>query len=101
MNNESIVALLLLLGVLLPYGLDYYNNHITEDDYFRSNIKVMRRKIFFEILFSIFAYGIINEFKMPQSVNIMGTILIGTNGITIIQKFMSDNVPVPPGDVES
>lgn len=84
------VFLCLVIGVLIPYAVNYYNNHISEDDYFKNNRKVMTRKIILEIIFSIFAYGIINEFKLPESVNIMGTILIGTNGITIIQKFINE-----------
>lgn len=85
-KDYTIKVIFLFLGVLLPYVLDYRKNHVYEDLYFKTNIKVLKRKIILDFVLAGIAFIAIHGTKSLEHINIVGTILIGSNGISVVEK---------------
>lgn len=80
------IIFFLLIGLLAFYLIDYHSNHLKDDDYFKKNCKVLKRGIICKFLMGVIAFIIINEAKIPEPLNRLGTIFIGLNGPAILEK---------------
>lgn len=96
MKNLKIIEIVicLLIGVIIPYPIDYYKNHLEEDSYFKNNKKVLCRGFVCKFFIAIFAFICINEVKIPNPINRLGTIFIGLNGISILEKVVKNSSKV-------
>lgn len=80
------ITICLFIGLSIFYLSDYHSNHLEDDDYFKKNHKVLIRGIICKFIMGVVAFVIINEVKIPEPLNRVGTIFIGLNGPAILEK---------------